>query len=646
MQGRAESPARQTSGQESADVAARVVVLGPTGASIFALGRDRVTVGRDADNGIVLEGVDVSRRHCAFEPQPSGGHAVVDLGSTNGVLVNDRHVTRMALERFDRLRVGEYDLVYLDGETDAARVMDLLRPPSSSTVADDPDDPGCLRDRLLWLILMTQELRCEEDTNAVLDTLLEELLRWTRHERVLLVLDGGGPLEVGRARNLEPRHLLPDALVACRPLVFEALRQGRAVYGTTPLACEWGTLCVPIVDRSWSGSERRRTYAGQVRAALLLGRGERQAPRELEPEDLRLLRALTRQVATLLANARLHRQATTDALTQLASRACIEQALRQELEAARVRHQPLAVVLVDVDDFKSINDTLGHDVGDEVLAALSRRVTRALRHDDAAGRWGGEELLLVLPATDLEGALVAARKVVSQVSSAPLVRDIRVTISAGVAAFPGHGASAESLVRAADMALYAAKRGGKNRAEPYEADLQTVSARAPRLGVARGGRPGATVGPVGPVGPHADVTRSMRVTDFPTVRSYRAPREPASKPVPVAAGADVVAWLQCDLLASIPLSPGLVTLGRSEGCDVVLPHPLVSRRHLTLHVNPGGGIELEDHSTNGSVLNGERLVGRAVLRAGDRLAVGPFEFEVVERDEGERANEKTARVFV
>lgn len=641
MQGRSDSPARQTSGHESPDVAARVVVLGPTGASIFALGRERITVGRDADNGVVLEGADVSRRHCAFEPQPAGGHAVVDLGSTNGVLVNDRHVTRMALERFDRLRVGEYDLVYLDGETDAARVMDLLRPPSTSTVADDPDDPGCLRDRLLWLILMTQELRCEEDTNAVLDTLLEELLRWTRHERVLLVLDGGGPLEVGRARNLEPRHLLPDALVACRPLVFEALRQGRAVYGTTPLAGEWGTLCVPIVDRSWSGSERRRTYAGQVRAALLLGRGERQPPRELDPEDLRLLRALTRQVATLLANARLHRQATTDALTQLASRACIEQALRQELEAARVRHQPLAVVLVDVDDFKAINDTLGHEVGDEVLAALSRRVTRALRHDDAAGRWGGEELLLVLPGTDLDGALVAARKVVTQVAGAPLVRDIRVTISAGVAAFPGHGASAESLVHAADMALYAAKRGGKNRAEPYEADLQTVSARAPHL--ARG--PRGTPASGAPRGGEA-VTRPLRVTDFPTVRALRASREPAVRPVPAGDGPDVVAWLQCDLLTSIPLSVGLVTLGRSEGCDIVLPHPLVSRRHLTLHVNPGGGIELEDHSTNGSVINGERLAGRATLRPGDRLAVGPFEFEVVERDEGERANEKTARVFV
>ncbi|MCO5165871.1 MAG: diguanylate cyclase [Planctomycetes bacterium] len=627
-------------------MAARVVVLGPAGAFITALGPERVTVGRDPESGVVLEGPDVSRQHCALEPLPGGGHAVVDLGSTNGVLVNDRRVSRLPLERFDRLRVGEYDLVYLDGETDAARVMDLLRPPSSSTVADELDEQSSLRDRLLWLILMTQELRCEEDTNAVLDTLLEELLRWTRHERVLLVLDGGGPLEVGRARNLEPRHLLPDALVACRPLVFEALRQGRAVNGTTPLAGEGGTLCVPIVDRSWTGSERRRTYAGQVRAALLLGRGDRLAPRELEPEDLRLLRALTRQVATLLANARLHRQATTDALTQLASRACIEQALRQELEAARVRRQPLAVVLLDVDDFKRINDTLGHDVGDEVLAALAHRVTRVLRHDDAAGRWGGEELLLVLPATDLEGALTAARKVVAQVAERPLARDVRATVSAGVAAFPGHGATAEALVRAADVALYAAKGLGKNRAEAYAGDEHTVALRP---GAAPRGPASGALRAAGDPRPHRDATRPHRLADLhqrdcPTIRALRPAREPARQAADAAL--DVVAWLQCDLLASVPLPPGTMTLGRSEGCDVVLPHPLVSRRHATVHVGQEGGLELEDHSTNGSVLNGERLLGRATLRAGDRLAIGPFEFEVVERDEGERANEKTARVFV
>lgn len=617
-------------GAEAAEVAARLVVLGSGGATIVALGHERVTVGRDPDNGVVLEGADVSRRHCALEPEPGGGHAVVDLGSTNGVLVNDRRVTRVVLERFDRLRVGEHDLVYLDGETDAARVMDLLRPPDHSTATDDEVDPGSLRDRLLWLILMTQELRCEEDTNAVLDTLLEELLRWTRYERVLLVLEAGGAFEVGRARNLEPKHLDPEALIACRPLVAEALRQGRAVIGSSPLSSERGTLCVPIMDRAWAGSERRRSYAGQVRGALLLGRGERHEPRELEAEDLRLLRALTRQVATLLANARLHRQASTDALTQLSSRACIEQVLRQELEGARARRQPLAVVLVDVDDFKGINDTLGHHVGDEVLCALGRRFTRALRHDDAAGRWGGEEFLLVLPATDGEGAMTAARKVVSQVAERAIARDVRVTISAGVAVFPIHGSSLESLVRAADQALYVAKANGKNRAEAY-----TTSPTARTLMV----DPASPAARALMADPPSAATRTMSAA---TIRAVRAPAVSALHADPLA----TVAWLQCDLLAPVALSTGALILGRSEACDIVLPHPLVSRRHATVHVAPAGAIELEDHSTNGCAVNGAKLQGRALLRPGDKVTIGPFQFDVVREDRRERSLEQTARLFL
>lgn len=610
-------------GAEAAEVAARLVVLGSGGATIVALGHERVTVGRDPDNGVVLEGPDVSRRHCALEPQPGGGHAVVDLGSTNGVLVNDRRVTRVGLERFDRLRVGEHDLVYLDGETDAARVMDLLRPPDTSTATDDDADPGCLRDRLLWLILMTQELRCEEDTNAVLDTLLEELLRWTRYERVLLVLEGGDTLEVGRARNLEPKHLQPEALLACRPLVAEALRRGRAIVGASPLSPELGTLCVPIMDRAWAGSERRRSYAGQVRGALLLGRGERHAPRELEAEDLRLLRALTRQVATLLANARLHRQASTDALTQLSSRACIEQVLRQELEGARSRRQPLAVVLIDVDNFKAINDTLGHHVGDEVLCALGRRITRVLRHDDAAGRWGGEEFLLVLPATDVEGAMTAARKVVSQVAERPVARDVRVTISAGVAVFPAHGVSVESLVRAADRALYVAKDSGKNRAElhtPVEG-LRTLTAD------------------------HSSAaTRPMSMLSAATIRAVRVPTPSTLNVVRASDPLTTVAWLQCDLLAPVALSAGATTLGRSDACDIILPHPLVSRRHATVHVAAAGAIELEDHSTNGCAVNGAKLQGRTLLNPGDKVTIGPFQFDVVSEGRGDRSDEQTARL--
>lgn len=621
MQLRSDAHAGTSGPEPGAEVAARVVVLGPGGAWIASLGGQRVTVGRDPDNGIVLQGSAISRRHCALEPLPGGGHAVEDLGSTNGVLVNDRRVSRVALERFDRLRVGQYDLVYLDQETDAARVMDLLRPSDrSSTICDS--EPTSLRDRLLWLILMTQELRCEEDTNAVLDTLLEELLRWTCYERVLLVLlDAADTPEVARARNVDPAQTSREALLACRQLVLETLGHGRVVMGESPLAPARGTLCVPLVDRSLVTSERRRTYGNAVRGALLLGRGA-DRPRELEPEDLRLLRALTRQIATLLSNARLHRQATTDSLTQLRSRACIEQALREELGASRAHGHPTSVVLIDVDDFKAINDTLGHAAGDEVLAALSTRVMRAMRHDDAAGRWGGEEIILVLPATDLEGAMVVARKVVAQVAERPFTHaGVRVTVSAGVATSPVHARDAEELVRSADLALYAAKRRGKNQAVRFDASMPTM------------------------LPPETDATRplwtppTIRTPRFdPTVTAHAMPRPAASPAID-----PPVAWLQCELLAPVPLKPGASTLGRSERCDVVLPHRSISRKHCTLHVDEDGGMAIEDHSTNGSTLNGAPVRSRTSLRAGDQLVIGPFLFEVVDREQSEPAEEyKTA----
>jgi diguanylate cyclase (GGDEF)-like protein len=581
-------------------VAARFVVLGPGGASIVALDRQRLTIGRDPENAIVLASSDVSRAHCSLEAEAAGGHVVVDLGSRNGILVNDRRVERAALERFDRLRVGPYDLVYLDDETDADRVLDLLRPSTSSTVADD-DAPGSMNDRLLWLILMTQELRCEADTHAVLDTLLEELLRWARFARVLLVLlDAADVPSAARARNVGPEHLTEAALTACRPLVLQGLIEGQVVTGATALGGSRATVCVPLTERR--PADRRRRFDGTVRGALLFGAGD-EAPRALTSEDLRLLRTLTRQIAMLLANARLHRQATTDSLTQLRSRACVEQTLRDEADAARRRAQPLSVVLLDVDDFKAINDTYGHSAGDEVLAALARRVSMALRPEDTAGRWGGEELLLVLPNADREVALRTARAVVAEVATRPfLAARVRVTVSAGVATFPAHGRDVDQLVRGADLALYAAKRRGKNQALAFEERL---------------GRPGSDDEPA---------------TESSLPRPTRAALD----------AVDAVAWLQCELLAPVALRAGPATLGRSERCDVVLPHPSVSRKHATLYVEGADAITVEDHSSNGSIINGVPVAGRMSLRVGDRLTIGPYQFDVIEREPPGRLESQTS----
>lgn len=161
----------------------------------------------------------------------------------------------------------------------------------------------------------------------------------------------------------------------------------------------------------------------------------------------------------------LRRIATQDALTALPNRTAIREAFaRERLRAERGKH-PIAVALIDFDRFKSINDQFGHAVGDGVLRRGSAAIVEALRPTDIVGRWGGEELLVVLPNTrleparrEIEGALAAVRALDMPVKGAR----VRVTFSAGVIEMTGHEALDE-LVARADVALYEAKRAGRDR---------------------------------------------------------------------------------------------------------------------------------------------------------------------------------------
>jgi diguanylate cyclase (GGDEF)-like protein len=121
----------------------------------------------------------------------------------------------------------------------------------------------------------------------------------------------------------------------------------------------------------------------------------------------------------------------------------------------------MALVLVDVDRFKTINDTHGHPTGDVVLGTLGRLLRDVCRETDIAARFGGEEFALVLPATDHEGAAVLAERVRTAVEAVDA--PVAFTVSLGVAALGTHASDARSLLAAADVALYRAKRRGRNR---------------------------------------------------------------------------------------------------------------------------------------------------------------------------------------
>jgi diguanylate cyclase (GGDEF)-like protein len=180
--------------------------------------------------------------------------------------------------------------------------------------------------------------------------------------------------------------------------------------------------------------------------------------------------SLAAHAVVALENARLHgmveRQALVDGLTGLANRRAASDALLAEVARAERLETPLSVVLADLDEFKEVNDVHGHAVGDEVLRVVAEVLRETLRESDVAGRWGGEEFLLLLPGADEQGAAQLAERVRVALAarSIPSVRGLRVTASFGVAEYAGE-TNPEQLLEAADGALYRAKRAGKDRVE-------------------------------------------------------------------------------------------------------------------------------------------------------------------------------------
>ncbi len=228
----------------------------------------------------------------------------------------------------------------------------------------------------------------------------------------------------------------------------EVVRAGRPEEGGRPLTLHLG-------------SERDRV--GQ----LLL-----YPPRDgsFEAEAEQLAHWLAAQASIALENERLHRtvkrQAITDELTQLANRRRFTETLAVEIRRAQRFGEPVALVLADLDDFKSINDRYGHQAGDEVLRRFADILRENVRDFDLPVRYGGEEFAVLLPETALDGGDQLARRLQTALLRLRLPEIGRdrppVTASFGVAAFPAAG-SAEELLSAADGALYRAKAAGKNR---------------------------------------------------------------------------------------------------------------------------------------------------------------------------------------
>lgn len=329
-----------------------------------------------------------------------------------------------------------------------------------------PRDPlECLSrllDDLLFDAVVRNKVRSlmgqTEDRNQLAQAVLDLCADISRFEYAVLRLDGdAGPTFHVHSRNPWPTRPSDTALDA---LGLRGVDSNQLIWHTALDPSPDAAPIPPGLPDDYEIREGRHSL-GQL---SVYGGGRRLGA--VDRESLALVSeelGVPAQVLFLFEEK--NRLARTDTLTGLSNRRYIKSRLLHELARAERHGAPVSIAILDIDHFKQVNDGYGHQAGDRVLVNVSNLITRCLRRIDIAGRWGGEEFLLVLADTSLSGAAIAAERVRAAIEREGAVHGgpERVTASIGVAEFCS-GEDAESLVRRADEALYRAKELGRNRA--------------------------------------------------------------------------------------------------------------------------------------------------------------------------------------
>src|SRR5271163_2826048 len=191
------------------------------------------------------------------------------------------------------------------------------------------------------------------------------------------------------------------------------------------------------------------------------------------PDDVLIMNTLADLLATALHNSfvfqKLQQQSITDGLTGIKTRRFFWEALSSEWKRASRSGRPFSVVLIDLDKFKEVNDSLGHLEGDLVLARVGRLLEQKCRQSNVVARYGGDEFIILMPETGIEQAQVLAERLRLWVATDPMLEEHHITGSFGVASFPVHGFSMEDLIRVADAGMYVSKHAGGNQVSTSDA---------------------------------------------------------------------------------------------------------------------------------------------------------------------------------
>lgn len=330
-----------------------------------------------------------------------------------------------------------------------------------------------------------QTLSSTLDLDRILEVILETAMVSTSASAGLIVLvdvddpdlliQRAGEGELGPA---EPVHIRLGEGILGRIAESGQPYRGRIIDGKSG---NWeigdnepsATTLVAVPFTGSGGNQLDHIPTGSTLGVLVLY--NRYGGQEFNSSDLQTLRTFAKQASVAVENVLLHRQAErlslTDPMTGLWNYRFLQVSLQREIDRVRRFNRPSALLAIDLDHFKAVNDTYGHPVGDQVLVELARRLNAQIRDVDSAFRHGGEEFMILLPETNTAGANIVAERLSQAVSSRPFqvrlpgdgrVVELDITISLGIAVFGEHGSNSNEIISAADGALYAAKSAGRD----------------------------------------------------------------------------------------------------------------------------------------------------------------------------------------
>jgi diguanylate cyclase (GGDEF)-like protein len=317
-------------------------------------------------------------------------------------------------------------------------------------------------DELDALKILSLNLTASLDLPTVLDAVVKEAMRLVNNARTVHIflysnntLEFGSSLDADGQKNrvfAQPRKDGLTETVARRgTIVIVEDIQAHSLYKNAPPDWRGSIIGIPL------------KMGQKVVGVMNLSRDKTGG---FSTAELRLLHMLANQAAVAISNASLHqsvsKKAYTDTVTGLANRRALDEHLESEVINARRTSSSFAVIMMDLDGFKGVNDTFGHDVGDQVLRVVFNVIASGIRSSDFIARYGGDEITLILTKSTLQAAKLVTEKVLENLSNfvykTPNGRTIKLGVSGGIAIYPNHGRTGAELLRAADAALYEAKK--------------------------------------------------------------------------------------------------------------------------------------------------------------------------------------------